>query len=542
VALATLNEIGNVEYLLNEISDLYPTFKILVVDGDSTDGTWEKLKEIENQKESITVVKQNRGMGLASAHLISFIYAIKNKFEILVTMDSDRSHQPKEISKIIDKLQESDVVVGSRYCLGGKSDLSGYRGAISKIANRVAKLIIDRDLSEFTTAFRGFKVHELAKLDLQLLNTRGYSFFFRTVYAAKVAHLRIAEVPIHFKLREQGESKIPKLEILYSFKSMLMICIYRLRRLENSVHLGAESDFCPICDSTYVSRILGRKENGLDSSNQLRCSQETSTGRPTLMKCYLCGHIYSHKNEWPSNTENSYHEVEDSLYLEFESVKRKTFSYVFSHIKSLSVKSPTILENVLEVGSYTGMFLDELKRNSINAIGIEPSRWGYEKCLNKGHKVVNQSFEEYYKKYSPINEFSLVTSWDVLEHVESPREFIRNASIALKKDGYFVFSTLDVENWFPKLMGSRWPWYMPMHLHYFNDRAIQNMLAANKFEFIGKQAYRSYASLRYAGTRLLSSLGFSKSMCEFVGKFIPKVTIPFYFGDVVMYTARKKEN
>ena len=220
-------------------------------------------------------------------------------------------------------------------------------------------------------------------------------------------------------------------------------------------------------------------------------------------------------------------------------MKKKTFQYVFNYLENLNNDS-VIFNRVLEVGSYAGMFLDQLKYNSIEAIGVEPSRWGYEKCLKKGHEVINLSFEEYFNEYSPKEEFSLLTSWDVLEHVESPVEFIKSAFVALKADGYFVFSTLDVENWFPKLMGSKWPWYMPMHLHYFNEKTIRDLLSNNGFELIDKRAYRSFASLKYAGTRFFSSLGFSKKQCEIIGKVIPSFTIPFYFGDVAMYTARKR--
>ena len=352
----------------------------------------------------------------------------------------------------------------------------------------------------------------------------------------------MVEVPIHFKLREQGLSKIPRFEIIHSIKSMLVIGLYKFKTLRNSVYLNLESEYCPICHSIYISRILGKKQTGKESLNNLRCSQETSTGHPTLMKCYICGHIFSHKSEWPENTESSYHEVEDDLYLQFENVKKKTFLFVYEYLESFKVSSPQIFDKVLEIGSYAGIFLDVLRTNSVSAVGVEPSRWGFEKCIEKGHVVINASFEDYFIKYSPKNEYSLVTSWDVLEHVESPGDFIKYASIALKKNGYFVFSTLDVENWFPKLMGNKWPWYMPMHLHYFKDKTIKDLLISNGFEFVDKRAYRSYASLKYAGTRFLSSIGISKKACDFIGFFIPKITIPFYFGDVAMYTARKISN
>ena len=545
VLLPTLNEKNNISKIAVEILTTFPSIDLLIVDGNSTDGTLEEIQLLlkdEKFQGRIRLILQKSRLGLASAHLIGFIHSMKNDYQILVTMDSDGSHQPKEIQKILSALNESNIVIGSRYCKGGKSDLTGFRGLLSKLANLIAKFVITNQESEFTTAFRGFKVESLKKLDLKLLNTRGYSFFFRTIYAAKIGKLTISEVPIHFKLREQGESKIPKLEIFHSIRSMVIIMIHKRKKIKDPVYFTDESEMCPICNSFYTSRILGNKKNYVEKFNNLRCSQEMSGGNPTLMKCYVCGHIFAHRNEWPKNTENSYHEVEDSLYLQFASVKKKTFLYLYNYLLKLNERSSTLFDSVLEIGSYAGMFLDELKNHSIFAIGIEPSRWGYEKCIMKKHNVINLSFEEYFKNYSPKEEFSLITSWDVLEHVESPKDFISSASIALKNDGYFVFSTLDVENWFPKLMGSKWPWYMPMHLHYFNDRTIKDLLASNQFEFVGKQAYRSYASLKYAGTRLLSSMGLSKSLCDFIGKFIPKLTIPFFFGDVVMYTAKKKGN
>ena len=115
VLLPTLNEKTNITFMVSEILTQYQNVDILIVDGCSSDGTWEEIQELKNDfrfSKRITAIKQESRLGLASAHLIGFIHSIINNYENLITMDSDRSHQPKELYKFISKLNEYDLVVG----------------------------------------------------------------------------------------------------------------------------------------------------------------------------------------------------------------------------------------------------------------------------------------------------------------------------------------------------------------------------------------------------------------------------------------------
>ena len=179
-----------------------------------------------------------------------------------------------------------------------------------------------------------------------------------------------------------------------------------------------------------------------------------------------------------------------------------------------------------------------MKGEGIPAVGVEPSKWGSNIALEKGHSVNNSRIEDLNFKQLPI--CSLVVSWDVLEHLENPILVMENVNSILEKGGLFVFSTLDIDTWFPKLMGKKWPWYMPMHLHYFDKSTIIQMASISGFEVLDDRPYRSYASLQYACRRFLTAMNIPLRIASIISKFIPKfLVIPFSFGDVRIFALRK---
>lgn len=236
IFFATYNEVGNVAAMLDGIALAVPLADILIVDDNSTDGTLDLIKGRHHKH--LNVLVRPSKLGLGSAHLLAWKYALKRGYEVLVTMDGDRSHNPEQIPPLLDALgDDCDLVIGSRYMAGGGCDYTGYRKRISQLGNMAAHALLHIGLSEFTTSFRAFRVSSLNRIDFNTLRVSGYSFFLTVIVQAYLHGLRITEVPIHFYERNAGISKIPPLEIfrgIWNLFRLAAICHFNRPALDPS--------------------------------------------------------------------------------------------------------------------------------------------------------------------------------------------------------------------------------------------------------------------------------------------------------------------
>ena len=138
-------------------------------------------------------------------------------------MDADLSHDPNEIPKMINILNKSSFVIGSRYTEGGKCEMSGHRLMLSIIGNKFIKKILRINCNEFTTSYRGFNLLKLKEFDLNIVKSKGYSFFMETIYRLNKHGVVINEIPIHFRNRRHGNSKIPGIEIFRTLKNLFIL-------------------------------------------------------------------------------------------------------------------------------------------------------------------------------------------------------------------------------------------------------------------------------------------------------------------------------
>ena len=223
VFTATYNEKDNIEKLINEILKLRNDIKMLVIDDNSPDKTYEILEKISKKNDNLIVVKREKKLGLNTAHIMAYEYALKNNYDKLITLDADFSHDPNEITKIIDFLDKYDFVIGSRYIEGGKNVQPFFRYLISYLGNKLIKLVLKINLNEFTTSYRGFNLKKLNNFNLNQIKGKGYSFFMETVIVLNRLGYKCFEFPIHFKDRVKGKSKIPKIEIFRTFKNLMLL-------------------------------------------------------------------------------------------------------------------------------------------------------------------------------------------------------------------------------------------------------------------------------------------------------------------------------
>ena len=220
---ATYNEKENIKKLLENLNQLKIDLDILVIDDNSPDKTWKILQELEKKNQNLKVIIRNNKLGLDTAHKTAFTYAKNNNYEKFISMDADLSHDPMEIPKMIDILDKSSFVIGSRYIKGGKCEMSGHRFILSIIGNKFIKKILKLNCNEFTTSYRGFNLFKLKNFDLNIVNSKGYSFFMETIYRLNKHGVQINEIPIHFKNRRHGSSKIPGIEIFRTLKNLFVL-------------------------------------------------------------------------------------------------------------------------------------------------------------------------------------------------------------------------------------------------------------------------------------------------------------------------------
>jgi len=226
VFTACYNEKQNIEKLILEIKSNLPDSYILIIDDNSPDQTQNVVKILQNKILNLKLIVREKKLGLDTAHKLAYDYAIQNKFDFLITMDADLSHDPKELRNFVKWLREYPFVIGSRYTTGGKCLMKGSRLIMSKLGNLVIKFFSKIKSNEFTTSYRGFNIKKLNGFHLNDVNEKGYSFFMGTLFEINKKNFPIKEIPITFLDREKGVSKIPKFEI---FRTLINLFKYLLK-------------------------------------------------------------------------------------------------------------------------------------------------------------------------------------------------------------------------------------------------------------------------------------------------------------------------
>ena len=204
IVTPTYNERKNIEELLNTIFTIDSNYHVLVVDDNSPDDTGAIVKELQSNYSNLHLLSRVKKQGLGSAYVAGFKYALKGNYDKIVQMDADMSHDPKDVVSLISELDNSDVVIGSRYISGklraSKNFLNG--------ANIYTRLVTGLPVKDATGGFKCWKREVLESLDLDNVRSQGYSFQIEMTYRAWLQNFKIKEVPIIFVDRTIGESKM----------------------------------------------------------------------------------------------------------------------------------------------------------------------------------------------------------------------------------------------------------------------------------------------------------------------------------------------
>jgi dolichol-phosphate mannosyltransferase len=212
VIIPTYNEIENVERMTRTVMAFEKDFHILFVDDNSPDGTASKIEELQTEFPGRIHLERRSGkLGLGTAYVHGFKWAITHKYAYVFEMDCDFSHDPKDLIRLYSAcaLDGADVSIGSRYCAGGKvSNWPLKRILMSYFASVYVRIILWLPIKDTTAGFKCYRLNVLEKINLDALTFKGYAFQIGMKYAAYKHQFKIVEVPITFIDREYGISKM----------------------------------------------------------------------------------------------------------------------------------------------------------------------------------------------------------------------------------------------------------------------------------------------------------------------------------------------
>jgi dolichol-phosphate mannosyltransferase len=211
VIIPTYNEKANIGELLGLVYKYVPDIHVLVVDDGSPDGTGELIESLmsgEYQKR-LFILKRSGKLGLGTAYIAGFKWALARDYEFICAMDADFSHNPKYLPQFLEAITGCDVVLGSRYVTGGGvTNWSLLRRFISLGGSLYSRTILSLPFHDLTGGFKCFRRKVLETINLDDVKSNGYSFQIEMTYRAFLLGFTIKEVPIVFEERAEGQSKM----------------------------------------------------------------------------------------------------------------------------------------------------------------------------------------------------------------------------------------------------------------------------------------------------------------------------------------------
>ncbi len=210
LVLPTYNEADNLEPIVAAIQARLPAERrILIVDDNSPDGSGRIADRIAAEHEDVGVLHRPRKQGLGPAYLAGFGEALAGGAELVVQMDADFSHDPADLPRMLEAAESAELVLGSRYLPGGGiEDWGPTRRLISRSGSVYARTVLGVGIRDLTGGFKVFRREVLESIELETVPSRGYAFQVETTFRALRAGFRVVEVPILFRDRRVGQSKM----------------------------------------------------------------------------------------------------------------------------------------------------------------------------------------------------------------------------------------------------------------------------------------------------------------------------------------------
>ena len=224
VIIPSYNEAENIARIIKKILEVSNLLQVLVIDDNSPDHTAKIVEKMAEGNKKIHLIRRPQKMGLGTAYVLGFDYALKNGYDFVFEMDADLSHDPDDLPRFISLVEKYDLIVGSRYIKGvSVVNWPMKRLLLSYFACIFARLVTGIPVKDLTSGFKCYSRRALKSVNWQKFNVDGYGFQIQSVYSVYKAGLKIKEIPIIFVERRAGESKMSKRIIWEAFWLVLKL-------------------------------------------------------------------------------------------------------------------------------------------------------------------------------------------------------------------------------------------------------------------------------------------------------------------------------
>jgi dolichol-phosphate mannosyltransferase len=231
IIVPTYNELVSAPLLVRRIFKHIPESNILVVDDGSPDKTADAIRKLQQEFPTLHLLERKTKLGLGSAYRLGFAWGLERGYEELIEMDADLSHRVRDLKKMIDEKElqpNTDLVIGSRWIPGGKTEnWSKSRELLSRAANLYVRAMVGLGVKDSTAGFRIYSASMLKRLNMESIKSEGYSFQIEMTRAVHKLGGKIIEVPITFRERENGVSKMSKKIV---GEAMILVTLWGLKR------------------------------------------------------------------------------------------------------------------------------------------------------------------------------------------------------------------------------------------------------------------------------------------------------------------------
>ncbi len=268
------------------------------------------------------------------------------------------------------------------------------------------------------------------------------------------------------------------------------------------------------------------------------CTHAGYGSHARIVQCKHCGHVYANPCWTADELLAAYTAVKDNTYVAERMGRELTFR---KHLQVMEkFTGPASGRTLLDVGAYIGVFVEVALAHGWQACGVEPSAWGAGVAQANGLPVLHGTLD--HAELRPMS-FDAITMWDVIEHLADPAGEVAKANRLLRPGGWIVVHTMDIGSLAARLMGPRWPWLMDMHIQYFSQRTLAEMLRQQGFDVVWSGAQGRYLRLNYVASRLG---GLNRHVGAVAARLVHGLrlggtAVPVNFGDLFTVYARRPE-
>jgi len=322
---------------------------------------------------------------------------------------------------------------------------------------------------------------------------------------------------------------------------------------------------CNLCGGgQFVLLCHGVRRAGAADGGAFRCTSFEHGDYTNIVRCVTCSLVMQAPVDSPEQIEESYRSVSDPTYTREEQGRVRTFDRLLGEIEEITARLsagsdgqpclPRAGRRLLDVGCYTGVFLERARKRGWDVTGLEPSAWAAAIARRRGFPVLNRLLSEATRPCGgrtpddggpapclDAETFDLLTAWDVIEHFVDPRADLATAAGLLKPGGLMALSTMDVESTFARLLGPRWPWLMHMHLYYFSPDTLRALLSRCGLEVVEVRRHRRIVSARYLLQKLAAQSAAFSPLLLLLARLplLGGIHVPVNLGDIINVYAEK---